>query len=82
MLTSCCSDAGGGVEAGVAGAGGRVGALAQGARHVRGTEAGAALPSGVQDQYRPRGTAAVPRLLLQGTLHKSTGSTILDLREC
>ena len=58
--------AGGGPQAGPLGPGGRLRSVPEGAGDVRGAAAGASLPPGQQDLHRPRGAAALPRLLLQG----------------
>lgn len=54
-----CSDAGRGVEVGSTGPGGRLSSVSQGASHVCGAAVGAALPAGLQDQYRPCCTASL-----------------------
>lgn len=58
------SDAGGRPEARAPGPGGRLGALPQGPGALRGPEAGSSVPSGLQDEHRSCGAAAVPSVLL------------------
>ena len=58
------SDAGGGVEADPAGSRGRLCALQEGPRALRGPASGVTVPAGLKDSHRPRGAAPLPGLML------------------
>lgn len=56
-------------EAGFAGSGGRLGSVQEGAGFVCGPEARGSVPSGLENQHRPRGAAALQGFLLQGAVY-------------